>query len=417
LTTTTKMNNRIWMLLPPSMLFLLSMFYRYSSAVIASELMHDLSLTAANLGLLSSVFFYAFALIQIPMGAAMDLFGPRRLILFLSSMGIMGAMIFALADSFAVAVIGRILLGFGMASALMGTYKLIAIWFPPYAFATLSGIVGSVGAMGSVGATAPLALAVEWMGWRKAFMTIALIHLIITAWIYFVVRDRPEEEEKIDTVSSIQKNYLNEALKGTRQVIQLPAFWLIAIAAFVRSGIFHSVSGLWAGPYLEYVYHISLVDRGKMLMAFPIGYIVGGPFLGFLSDRILKNRKWVVFMALSFYAFFIFPLAGSLPHFYFILIVVIFFGIGFFSSCMPVIYANIKELLPSSLSGTALTAVNFFTMSGAAFFQHIMGAMIDSLSPLQGQMSTEAFSFAFGFCFVAAAIGAVVYVFVKEKRH
>ena len=121
-------------------------------------------------------------------------------------------------------------------------------------------------------------------------------------------------------------------------------------------------------------------------------------------------------MALSLNAIFILPLTSFLPRFPLTFMAAIFFGIGFFCSCMPIIYANIKELLPSSLSGTALTAVNFFTMAGAAFFQHIMGTMIDMFSSSQIQMSTEAFSFAFGFCFVAAAIGAAVYVFVKEKR-
>jgi MFS family permease len=84
--------------------------------------MRDLSLTAENLGFLSSVFFYAFALIQIPMGAAMDIFGAKRLIFFLSSVGIVGAIIFALANSFPVALIGRALMGVGMACALMGPY-------------------------------------------------------------------------------------------------------------------------------------------------------------------------------------------------------------------------------------------------------------------------------------------------------
>jgi len=87
------MGKRIWMLLPLSLLFFLSQFYRATSAVIASELMRDLSLTAEDLGFLSSIFFYAFALIQIPMGASMDIFGAKRLILFLSSVGIVGAIV------------------------------------------------------------------------------------------------------------------------------------------------------------------------------------------------------------------------------------------------------------------------------------------------------------------------------------
>ncbi|MBW2039538.1 MAG: MFS transporter [Deltaproteobacteria bacterium] len=408
------MDKKTWMLVPLSLLFLLSQFYRASSAVIASELMHDLSLTAANLGFLSSVFFYAFALIQIPMGAAMDLFGAKRLILILSFLGIVGAVTFALADSFPMAVLGRALLGVGMACALMGTYKLLTIWFPPHAFATMSGFIISIGMLGNVVATAPLAVAVDWMGWRKAFLLIALIHLLITAWIYLVVRDHPKREERGEASPVRRTEWWRESMGGIWQVLRLPSFWLIALAAFVRYGTYISIAGLWAGPYLDVVYQLPLAERGKMLMAFPIGFIVGGPIFGLLSDRVFKNRKWVVTMGMSLYTLFIFPLTGSLSPS--TMLVIIFFGIGVFTACAPVMYANIKELLPNSLSGTAMTAVNFFTMGGAAFFQHIMGAMIDRLSLPQGQLSTEAFSFAFGFCFVAAALGSVAYLFVKEAR-
>jgi hypothetical protein len=249
------------------MLFLLSQFYRVTSAVIASELMHDLSLTAEDMGLLSSIFFYAFALIQIPMGAAIDIFGARRLISFLSSLGIVGALVFALSGSLSSALIGRALIGIGMACALMGTFKLISVWFSPYSFTTISGIILSIGTFGNVLATAPLAVAVNSIGWRKTFILIALIHLFITISVYVIVKDHPDKSMGKD-ISLIDKgNWLKESVEGVMTVVRLPSFWLIAISAFVRYGTYVSIAGLWAGPYLEHVYQIPLVDRGKILNA------------------------------------------------------------------------------------------------------------------------------------------------------
>ena len=402
------------MLLPLSLLFFLSQFYRATSAVIASELMRDLSLTAENLGFLSSVFFYAFALIQIPMGASMDIFGAKRLILFLSSVGIVGAIIFALAHSFPVALIGRALMGVGMACALMGPYKLISIWFPPRAFATTSGLILSIGTLGGIVATAPLAFAVNWIGWRKAFLLIALIHLVITIWIYSAVKDSPVEYQAGDISDLQNKNWVKGSLDGVLSVLRLPSFWLIALAAFVRYGTYISIAGLWAGPYLEYVYNIPLIERGKILMLFPVGFLFGGPILGFLSDRVFKNRKIVALLAMGFYTIFFFPLTSFFPTPSLIMIAGIFFFIGFLTSCGNVMYANIKELLPGSISGTAMSAVNFFTMAGGGVFQHVMGITIDKFSLHQGQLPPEAFSFAFGLCFVAAALGTVAYLFVRE---
>jgi len=408
------MGKRIWMLLPLSLLFFLSQFYRATSAVIASELMRDLSLTAENLGFLSSIFFYAFALIQIPMGASMDIFGAKRLILFLSSVGIVGVIIFAFAHSFPVALMGRALMGVGMACALMGPYKLISIWFPPRAFATTSGLILSIGTMGSIVATAPLAFAVNWIGWRKAFLLIALIHLVITIWIYSAVKDSPVEYQAGDIPDLQNKNWVKGSLDGVLSVLRLPSFWLIALAAFVRYGTYISIAGLWAGPYLEYVYNISLIERGKILMLFSVGFFLGGPILGFLSDRVFRNRKSVMLLAMFFYTIFFSPLTGFFPTPSLIMIAGIFFFIGFLTSCGNVMYANIKELLPSSISGTAMSAVNFFTMAGAGVFQHVMGITIDKFSLPQGQLLPEAFSFAFGLCFVAAALGTIAYLFVKE---
>lgn len=404
------------MILPLSLLFLVSMFYRVSSAVIASELMRDLSLTAEDLGLLSSIFFYAFALTQIPMGIAMDIFGVKRVILCLSSLGIVGAVTFAVATSFPMAFIGRALLGVGMACALMGTYKHISIWFAPGAFATISGLTLSIGTLGNAVATAPLAVAVNLIGWRKAFLLVVCIHLIITFWIYAAVRDYPEGDEQRKTSPGHRGNPLKGSMGGILMVFRLPSFWLIALASFVRYGTYISIAGLWAGPYLEHVYHISLVDRGKILLAIPLGYMIASPIFGILSDRVFRNRKAVVLFALFFYTIFIYPLTGFFPVLSLSLIVVTFFCIGILSSFSMIMYANVKELLPSSISGTAMSAVNFFTFAGGGFFQHVMGAIIQRFPLAQGHLPAEAFSFAFGFCFFAAALGTIAYIFVKEAR-
>ncbi len=410
------LDKRILMLIPLSMLLLLSMFYRATSAVIASELMRDLSLTPEDLGLLSSVFFYAFALVQIPMGAALDLFGARRVILFLSSVGLVGVVSFALTDSFALAVVGRGLMGAGMACGLMGAFKLISIGFPTRAFTTISGIILSIGTIGSIGATAPLAFAVDWIGWRGAFLFIALIHLLITFWIYVAVADFPEEFKEENRFDSQEKGWVKDSIGGIISVFRLPSFWLISLAAFVRYGVYISIAGLWAGPYLEHIYHVSLVERGKILMLSPLGFLIGCPIVGLLSDRVVRDRKTMAIIAMSFFSLCIFPLVGLLPPVSLGVIMATLFCIGFSSSFSMVMYANIKELLPSRISGTAMSAVNFFTMMGAGFFQHVMGIIIERLSLQEGQLPPEAFSFAFGLCFIAAASGAIGYLFVKRVR-
>jgi sugar phosphate permease len=409
------MDKKIFMLIPPSLLFVLSQFYRTSSAVIASDLVRDLSLTPQDLGLLSSVFFYAFALVQIPMGMAIDKFGAKRVMVFLSCVGLVGVGSFAFANSFPMAMVGRALMGAGMACALMGTFTFISIWFPSRAFTTISGVIISIGMLGSIGATAPLAFAVDRVGWRKTFLFIALVQLAVTLWIFKGVEKNPSDEPESSDIRSVGSNgRSNVATKDIIAIFLLPSFWFISLAAFVRYGTYISISGLWAGPYLEHIYRLSLVERGKILLFFPVGAIIGGPIFGILSDRVSKDRRTVATAAMFFYTLCVFPLVGFMTSFSAGMLAVDFFLIGFAESFSPILYANIKELLPSSVTGTAMSAVNFFTMGGAGFFQHIMGIVIERFSIQEGQLPPEAFSFAFGLCFVAAAAGAVGYLFVKK---
>ena len=410
------LDKRIVMLVPLTLLLLLSVFYRATSAVIASELMSDFSLTPEDLGLLSSVFFYAFALVQIPMGAALDLFGARRAMIFLSCAGLVGVVSFALANSFPLAIVGRGLMGVGMACCMMGIFKLVSVWFPPHAFTTISGFILSIATLGSIGATAPLAFAVDWIGWRNAFLVIALVHLFITVWIYAQVVDFPENSRVENVFSAQKRGWVKGSMDGMVSVFRLPSFWLISLAAFTRYGVYISIAGLWAGPYLEHIYHASLIERGKILMLIPVGYLIGSPIFGLLSDRVWKERRTVAAAAMSFYALCVLPLVGFIPSFSIHMVAATFFLLGFSGSFAPIMYANIKELLPSSVSGTAMSAVNFFTMMGAGFFQHVMGIIIERLSLQEGQLPPEAFSFAFGLCFIAAASGAIGYLFVKRVR-
>ena len=136
-----------------SALYVFSMFYRVSDAVIAPNLIQDLSLNAETLGLLGGAFFYSFALLQIPMGPMLDRIGPRIVITFLSLAGALGAFLFGFGNSFVSVLIGRILLGVGMSYVLMGAMKVFVLRFPLEKFATLVGIFISVGTLGIIFAT------------------------------------------------------------------------------------------------------------------------------------------------------------------------------------------------------------------------------------------------------------------------
>jgi len=272
-------------------LFFLSQFYRVSNAVIAPQLLDDLAVDTKGLGLVSASFFYAFALTQIPISLLLDKVGPRSMMTTLSAVGIFGAVIFSWADSLAYGVTGRVLLGIGMSCNLMGTYKLLTLWFSPRAFATLAGLVVALGTAGNMVATTPLVILVDQMGWRSSFQLIAVINLILTLLFYVIVRDRPTENISDAPTAAID---MRRSFGNLRLLFAQKDYWIISIATFARYGIFAAFQALWAGPYLMEVMGYSALTTGNLILLLNIGMILGAPCWGTVSDRLFSTPKWII---------------------------------------------------------------------------------------------------------------------------
>ena len=151
-------------------IYIVSQFLRNSIGVIAPNLASELGMSPAEIGLLSSVFFFAFAAVQIPLGMALDRFGPRLCLLAGAAVTVLGAIVFATAPSPAMLICGRLLLGIGSSSAFMASLAVYARRFPPDRFATLVGLQLGIGTVGTLIATAPLAFSTAAIGWRGSFL-------------------------------------------------------------------------------------------------------------------------------------------------------------------------------------------------------------------------------------------------------
>jgi sugar phosphate permease len=395
-------------------LFFLSQFYRTSNAVIASELIHDLSLDTEGLGLMSASFFYAFAITQIPISLLLDKVGPRRLMTGLTLLGILGAIIFSLADSLSLGLIGRILLGVGMACNLMGTFKLLTEWFEPLIFATLSGLVVSIGTLGNILATTPLVVLVEQIGWRQSFQLIAAINLGLALTLYIVVRDKPPHT--ISNSSSLEPSIsFKQAFLNLAMLLKDRDYWIISVTSFVRYGTFAAFQALWAGPFLREVMGYSAVKAGNLILLMTAGMIIGSPFWGAVSDRIFKTRKWIIVFCLGILAgialgLMLIPADANL-----VVVVFAFFAFGFFSSAGLLMYPHIKDLMPTEMAGAAMTGVNFFNMMGPAVFLQGLGILMQRLYP-EASRGPAAFDAAFLVCMLSLLVAGGIYSFTKEKK-
>jgi sugar phosphate permease len=393
-----------------SIMFVLSQFYRASIAVITPDLIRDLAIDTRGLSLISAAFFYGYAFTQIPIGIYLDSIGPRITMTLLSLSGVVGSLVFACGNSLGTLVLGRTLLGIGMAASLIGTFKLITLWFGPLRFATISAIVVSVGTAGTIMATTPLVFMVQLIGWRMTFVSFAGLNLVLSVLFFLIVKDRPAIPIEGNTDGRIDSR---ECLANLRALIKGRDYWIISLGTFCRYGIFAAVQSLWAGPFLMGVLARSPVAAGNLLFLMSMGVIVGGPCWGCISDTIFRNRKIVVIIGITGMAAILGILAILTPGTGSWTLSVLFFSFGVFSGSGQIMYTHIKELVPIERAGTAMSGINFFTMFGVAFFLQGLGNLMHHLYP-DASLGAAAFTGAFLFCIVCLLLTAVGYMFTKE---
>ncbi len=386
----------------------ISQFLRNSIGVIAPNLASELDLSASQIGVLSSVFFFAFAGVQIPLGIALDRYGPRRCMLFCGTIAVAGALSFAFAPSSGWLIAARVLMGLGSSCYLMAPLALYARLFPPDRFATLVGFQIGLGTLGTLLATAPYAWAVAAFGWRTSFVAIAIAVICATIATAIVV---PKEESGNE---DRPRESLRESFAGMLEAVRTPSFWPVFMLQLTAYSSFVMVIGLWGGPYLTHIYGYSLTERGNMLLVAVVAQVVGS-FLWGSTDRLFNSYKIPVFTGALLTAT-LMALAAIVGVFSPWALFAWFLGLGGLSAYLTVIIAHGKSLFPPNLVGRGLTLFNMATMGGAFLNQAITGMVIDLFPQVGGGYAIDAYRTIFALQAVSILLGCLAYWFSRDPR-
>ena len=376
--------------------YFMSYFYRSANAVIAPDLASEMALDAAQLGLMTSLFFAAFAAVQIPLGIGLDRWGPRWVTPGLMFVGVGGSLVFAVAPSFGVLALGRALIGMGMAGVLMGSMKIFSQWFPARRFATVSGLLVGIGSSGALVAATPLALLNAQFGWRSVFLFGAALTALIAAAIMLWTRNAPP---------GVAWTGGQPGQGSLAQVFADGRFWRIVPLSFFLTGTLLGFQGLWSGPYLYDVLNLSDVETGNILLLLGIGSTAGFALSGWMADRFGLARVLVamslIFIA-SQYALALTPSAGAVRALYLV------FGITGAFNIMTV--AQARQIFPLSMTGKAVSAVNVFSIGGTFLLQWTMGLIIGAFpTNAAGQYPPLAYSAALAFTATGALLSLIWY--------
>lgn len=388
-------------------IYMVSQFLRNSVGVIAPNLATELGLSASEVGLLSSLFFFSFAAAQIPLGVALDRYGPRRCMLVCAGIAISGTLMFAAAASPFWLMMGRVLMGLGSSCYLMAPLALYAKRYPPDRFATLVGIQIGLGTLGTLLATAPLAFSAELFGWRMSFVFIAILVIAAAALVAAVVHEDKD-------VPPRAKETLRQSLKGTLAAVRVPSFWPVFAIQLVSYSSFVVVVGLWGGPYLTHIYGFGLTERGNMLFVAVLAQIVGSMLWG-PTDRLFNSYK-IPGMAGLLMTAAVLGLAAIVGVFTPVALFLWFVAIGLFPAVLSVVIAHGKSLFPPELVGRGMTLMNIGTMGGVFVCQTLTGFIIDLFPHASDGYALNAYRAVFGFQSGLILLGCLAYFFSTDPR-
>jgi predicted MFS family arabinose efflux permease len=388
--------------------YVLSQFFRTALAVVAPEIARDLVLDPARLGILSSAWFWAFAAAQIPIGVALDRWGPRRTVSLLLAWAGLGCALLATARGLDTAVLGQVLIGVGCAPVFMGALVVLARFYDPPQFALLSSTLLAVGSGGGLIGATPLAFMAELMGWRGAFLGMGGVVLATAALVGLVVHDAPH-----GTDPSARHESVAAALRGVLEVLRNRRLWAIVPMSFTGYAVLVTVRGLWAGPYLAEVFALAPVARGNALLLMSVAMILGTMAYGALERRLDRRREPV--LAGSAMVVLILLLLGLAPVPSAAMASALLAGLGLFGMTYALLMAQGRRFLADHEIGRGLTFLNGACFTGAALVQAASGVVID-LARAAGTTTAGAYGVLFLFLAALLATALAIYSRSPDRR-
>jgi MFS family permease len=328
------------------------------------EMMRELAIGAALIGNLSAFYFYTYAGLQVPVGLLIDRFGARRLMALAGLGCTLGCIVFAMSTGFWGIAVGRLLIGASAAFSFVSAMSVAGLWFPARRFALLSGLAMALGMLGGVLGQAPLRILVDAVDWRMATAWLALGGLAISALAIGTVRDRAEAMRPS-----------GKLLAGLGVVARNPQTWIIAVAGLGTTAPLLGFAGLWGVPFFSAAYGLDRTAAASITSMMFIGWAIGAPVMGWLSDRIGRRKPpFIAGLALCAVSLAAVIHAPDLPLWGLMMLCL---ACGFGGSSQIVGFATAREHNPLGMSGTALGLVNGMVTGAGALYQPLVGWALD----------------------------------------
>lgn len=400
--------------------YMIVFFHRLAVGVVREDLAREFGMSAITFANLSSTYFYAYMIMQIPSGIFADTLGARKTVTVGTLAAGAGSIIFGFANSLFWIFFGRLLVGLGVSVVFIAILKIQSQWFKESEFATLSGVSSFFGNLGGIFAQAPLVLMTAAITWRYSFAAIGFFTIIISALCWILVRNTPSEMElpSIEEIEGREKVNVDSSkinlLEGLKTVMTNPWTWpgFFVFAGFF--GAFSSLTGTWGNSYITQVYGVSKVAATNYITAAVLGLAIGSIAIGRLSDKIKKRKLPMIIYGTIYvicWALIVFWNGGKPPIG---VLMPLLFVLGFTCSAFVLGWGCSKEVNPPEIAGMSTSVVNIGGFFGAAILPPIIGRIIDKYGSIM--TPAELYHKAFIYCFISAVIGFIFTFLIKETN-
>ena len=373
--------------------YFVSYVYRMVNAVLAPTLAAEFGLSAGGLGLLSSVYFLSFAVCQLPVGVAMDRFGPRRVNAALLLVAAAGGAWFAHAETAAAAIAARALIGVGVSACLMASLTAFVLWYPAGRLSTMNAVAFSAGAVGAMTTTVPLELLLRVWHWREAFMLIVAATVAVSLLLWLWVPERSGRNQNEDS---------REILKGLGALLRDAAFLRLALCLGASQFAAVSLQTLWIATWLRDVAGYTPAEVARGLLAVNASMIAGYLIFGRAADALHRLGRDALPLLIGGVAVSSLCLVLLIAGMKILLLWCVFVAAG---TAVVLAYPILSLRYPKAMAGRANTAINVFGFIGMFSGQWGIGLVLDLWPATAQGYAAEAYAWALGMAWAVQLAG------------
>jgi len=388
-------------LLPYALGHYLSCLLRTVNAVLAPQLVDAATLTPGDLGVLTSAYFLAFALAQLPVGIALDRFGPRAVQVPMLLLAAAGTFAFAFGTGFAQLLVARTVMGLGLAGCFMAAVKAISTWVPPARMPSVQGYLIAAGGLGAASSTLPVGLFLQHADWRALFVLLALCCVAVALLILLVAPKQAAAPRQPFGVAVIA------------EVLRHPAFRETASLVLVPHAVFFGIQGLWIGRWLADVGSCSGQDVAWLLSIGMGAVIAGALAVGMVTEWAGRRGVEPVTVAGVGVALFVAVQCGFVLGWQPATLSVLFALVG---TITGIEYTIVAQAMPPSLTGRASTCLNLLIFLGAFAVQAGFGMIVGLWQPDAAQHYPAAAYQAAFFVLVLLQLPGIARFFWRRRR-